>query len=182
MAVANMSTHDNHDAHDHEHSDNFITKYIFSTDHKMIAKQYLVTGAFWAIIGGGLSTLFRLQLGFPDMDMSFLKPLLGGWINDTGQLDPNFYPSLVPMHGTIMVFFVLTAGLSGTFANYLIPLQIGARDMASGFLNMLSYWFFFISGVSCLFLSSWRGGLLAVAGPFILRCLLWSKLFQVQEQ
>ncbi|HLW21290.1 MAG TPA: cbb3-type cytochrome c oxidase subunit I [Cyclobacteriaceae bacterium] len=147
MAVANMSTHDNHDAHDHEHSDNFITKYIFSTDHKMIAKQYLVTGMFWAIIGGGLSILFRLQLGFPDMDMSFLKPLLGGWINDTGQLDPNFYLALVTMHGTIMVFFVLTAGLSGTFANYLIPLQIGARDMASGFLNMLSYWFFFISGV-----------------------------------
>src|SRR5690554_1401452 len=147
MAVANMSTHDNHDAHDHEHSDNFITKYIFSTDHKMIAKQYLVTGMFWAIIGGGLSILFRLQLGFPDMDMSFLKPLLGGWINDTGQLDPNFYLALVTMHGTIMVFFVLTAGLSGTFANYLIPLQIGAREMASGFLNMLSYWFFFISGV-----------------------------------
>src|SRR5690554_2671423 len=147
MAVANMSTHDIHDAHDHEHSGNFITKYIFSTDHKMIAKQYLVTGMFWAIIGGFLSILFRLQLGFPDMDMSFLKPLLGGWINETGQLDPNFYLALVTMHGTIMVFFVLTAGLSGTFANFLILLQIGARDMASGFLNMLSYWFFFLSGV-----------------------------------
>jgi cytochrome c oxidase subunit 1 len=149
MAVANMSTHgaDTHDAHDHEHSGNFITKYIFSTDHKMIAKQYLVTGMFWAIIGGFLSILFRLQLGFPEMDMTFLKPILGGWINETGQLDPNFYLALVTMHGTIMVFFVLTAGLSGTFANFLIPLQIGARDMASGFLNMLSYWFFFLSGV-----------------------------------
>jgi cytochrome c oxidase subunit I len=51
------------------------------------------------------------------------------------------------MHGTILVFFVLTAGLSGTFSNLLIPLQIGARDMASPFLNMLSYWFFFLAGI-----------------------------------
>jgi cytochrome c oxidase subunit 1 len=148
MAVANMSTHDTHDAHDHhEHSSSFVTKYLFTTDHKMIGKQFLVTGIFWAIIGGGLSVLFRLQLGFPDMDMTFLKPMLGGWINETGQLDPNFYLALVTMHGTIMVFFVLTAGLSGTFANFLIPLQIGARDMASGFMNMLSYWLFFLAGV-----------------------------------
>jgi len=148
MAVANMSTHDTHDAHDHhEHSSSFVTKYLFTTDHKMIGKQFLVTGIFWAIIGGFLSVLFRLQLGFPDMDMTFLKPLLGGWINETGQLDPNFYLALVTMHGTIMVFFVLTAGLSGTFANFLIPLQIGARDMASGFMNMLSYWLFFLAGV-----------------------------------
>ncbi|MBD3626598.1 cbb3-type cytochrome c oxidase subunit I [Cyclobacterium sp.] len=149
MAVANVSAHDvsNHDHHDHEHKDNFITKYIFSTDHKMIAKQYLISGMFWAFIGGFLSVLFRLQLGFPDMDLSFLRPLLGGWIDASGKLDPNFYLALVTMHGTIMVFFVLTAGLSGTFSNFLIPLQIGARDMASGFMNMLSYWFFFISGV-----------------------------------
>ena len=147
MAVANMSTHDTHDAHDHGHSGGFISTYIFSTDHKMIAKQFLVSGIFWAIIGGFLSVLFRLQLGFPDMDMTFLKPMLGGWINETGQLDPNFYLALVTMHGTIMVFFVLTAGLSGTFANFLIPLQIGARDMASGFMNMLSFWFFSLSGV-----------------------------------
>lgn len=149
MAVANMSSHhaDTHDHHDHDHSQSFITKYIFSTDHKMIAKQFLVTGIFWAIIGGFLSILFRLQLGFPDMDMTFLKPLLGGWISATGQLDPGFFLALVTMHGTIMVFFVLTAGLSGTFANFLIPLQIGARDMASGFINMLSYWIFFIAGV-----------------------------------
>jgi cytochrome c oxidase subunit 1 len=60
-----------------------------------------------------------------------------------GVLDPNMYLALVTIHGTIMVFFVLTGGLSGTFANLLIPLQIGARDMASGFINMLSYWFFF---------------------------------------
>ena len=113
----------------------------------MIAKQYLVTGIFWALIGGFLSVLFRLQLGFPDLSLEFLRPLLGGWIDETGKLDPTFYLALVTMHGTIMVFFVLTAGLSGTFSNFLIPLQIGARDMASGFMNMLSYWLFFISGV-----------------------------------
>lgn len=149
MATASVAHHDTavHDHHDHEHHDNFITKYIFTTDHKMIGKQFLVTGIFWAIIGGFLSILFRLQLGFPDMNLEFLRPLLGGWIDEAGKLDPTFYLALVTMHGTIMVFFVLTAGLSGTFSNFLIPLQIGARDMASGFMNMLSYWFFFISGV-----------------------------------
>ncbi len=142
-----VQEHHEHEHHDHEHHDNFITKYIFTTDHKMIAKQFLVTGIFWAIIGGFLSTLFRLQLGFPEMNLEFLRPLLGGWIDETGKLDPTFYLALVTMHGTIMVFFVLTAGLSGTFSNFLIPLQIGARDMASGFMNLLSYWFFFLSGV-----------------------------------
>ncbi|WP_026967832.1 cytochrome c oxidase subunit I [Algoriphagus terrigena] len=149
MATASVAHHDaaHDDHHDHEHHDNFITKYIFTQDHKMIGKQFLVTGMFWALIGGFLSVLFRLQLGFPDLSLEFLRPLLGGWIDETGKLDPTFYLALVTMHGTIMVFFVLTAGLSGTFSNFLIPLQIGARDMASGFMNMLSYWFFFISGV-----------------------------------
>jgi cytochrome c oxidase subunit 1 len=133
--------------HDHEHHQSFITKYIFSTDHKMIAKQYLFTGIFWAFIGGLLSVVFRLQLGFPEMDLEWLRPFFGKWITTNGKLDPEFYLALVTMHGTIMVFFVLTAGLSGTFSNYLIPLQIGARDMASGFINMLSYWFFFASSV-----------------------------------
>jgi len=132
---------------DHDHHQSFISKYIFSTDHKTIAKQYLFTGIFWAFIGGLLSIIFRLQLGFPEMDLEWLRPVLGKWITNTGSLDPEFYLALVTMHGTIMVFFVLTAGLSGTFSNFLIPLQIGARDMASGFMNMLSYWFFFASSV-----------------------------------
>ncbi|MFD2202203.1 cytochrome c oxidase subunit I [Shivajiella indica] len=149
MATANVATHsaEAHDHHDHEHHDNFITKYIFTQDHKMIGKQFLITGIFWAIIGGLLSLVFRLQLGFPDMELEWLRPILGGWITPEGKLDPEFYLALVTMHGTIMVFFVLTAGLSGTFSNFLIPLQIGARDMASGFMNMLSYWFFFLSSV-----------------------------------
>ena len=137
--------------HAHEHHDNFITKYIFSTDHKTIAKQYLISGIFWALIGGFLSLVFRLQLGFPESQLEWLRPLMGKWITTSGKLDPEFYLALVTMHGTIMVFFVLTAGLSGTFSNYLIPLQIGARDMASGFMNMLSYWFFFVSSVVMFF-------------------------------
>ncbi|CAN5388478.1 cbb3-type cytochrome c oxidase subunit I [soil metagenome] len=155
MATADIHLHNERvehhdDFHDHEHHDNFITKYIFSTDHKMIAKQYLVTGIFWAIIGGALSIIFRLQLGFPGIQMEWLRPVLGQAVTDTGTLDAEYYLALVTMHGTIMVFFVLTAGLSGTFSNFLIPLQIGARDMASGFMNMLSYWFFFLSSVVML--------------------------------
>ena len=135
------------DMHDHHEPQSFWRTYVFSEDHKTIAKQYLITGIIWSIIGISLSVMFRLQLGFPSMKMDFLRPLLGTWIDESGKLDPDFYLALVTMHGTIMVFFVLTAGLSGTFSNFLIPLQIGARDMASGFLNMLSYWFFFLASV-----------------------------------
>lgn len=144
--VSHIADHDLEHDHDH-HEQSFIEKYIFSQDHKIIGKQFLISGIFWAIIGGGLSIIFRLQLAFPDMSLEFMRPILGGWISETGKLDPEFYLALVTMHGTIMVFFVLTAGLSGTFSNFLIPLQIGARDMASGFMNMLSYWLFFISSV-----------------------------------
>lgn len=133
--------------HDHHEPQSFWRKYVFSEDHKTIAKQYLISGILWSIIGVSLSVMFRLQLGFPDAKLAFLKPILGHWINESGKIDPNFYLALVTMHGTIMVFFVLTAGLSGTFSNFLIPLQVGARDMASGFLNMLSYWFFFTASV-----------------------------------
>jgi cytochrome c oxidase subunit 1 len=124
----------------------FIFTNIFSVDHKVIAKQYFFTGLFWAFVGGFLSLIMRVQLGFPDADLTWAKPFLGQWIVD-GRLDPEFYLSMVTIHGTIMVFFVLTSGFQGTFANYLIPIQIGARDMASGFINMLSYWIFFLSGV-----------------------------------
>lgn len=149
-----MATIDTHaaqhvhpEAHEEEehHGGNFWTKYVFSQDHKVISKQFLITGMAWALMGGIFSVIFRLQLGFPNMSLEWLRPFLGHWITDQGKLDPEFYLALVTMHGTIMVFFVLTAGLSGTFSNFLIPLQVGARDMASGFINMLSYWFFFLS-------------------------------------
>ena len=143
-----ITTHDvHHDEHHvHHHKETFITKYIFSQDHKTIGKQFLVTGIIWAIVGGLFSVLFRLQLGYPDQSFPILETVFGKWA-EGGQIKPEFYYALITMHGTVLVFFVLTAGLSGTFANILIPLQLGARDMASPFLNMLSYWFFFMASV-----------------------------------
>jgi len=134
----------------------FWSKYVFSQDHKMISRQFLITGIIWAIIGAGFSVLFRIQLGYPNESFPILEDLLGHW-GEGGHISHEFYYSLVTMHGTIMIFFVLTAGLSGTFANFLIPLQCGARDMASPMLNMLSYWFFLAASIvmfSSLFLES----------------------------
>src|SRR5690606_11385615 len=148
---------DHHDDLGH-HKETFITKYIFSQDHKMISKQYMLTGIFMGVIGILMSLLFRLQLAWPDHQFTIYEIFLGKWGQD-GVMDPSVYLALVTIHGTIMVFFVLTAGLSGTFSNLLIPLQIGARDMASGFLNMVSYWLFLIS--SLVMLSS----LFVEAGP-----------------
>ena len=129
------------------HRETFITKYIFSQDHKMIAKQFLITGMIMAVIGMLMSAIFRVQLANPGESSVLYNLLPSGWLTDSGALEPDKYLALVTMHGTILVFWVLTAGLTGTFANFLIPLQIGARDMASGFLNMLSYWFFFAATV-----------------------------------
>lgn len=103
------------------------------------------------LVGMLMSTIFRLQLGYPGESFSFLDSFMGDWVSN-GVLTPDKYLALVTIHGTIMVFFLLTAGLSGTFSNLLIPLQLGARDMASGFMNMLSYWFFFLS--SCVMIAS----------------------------
>src|SRR4026209_2461621 len=141
----------NDEHHVHHHKETFITKYVFSQDHKTIGKQFLITGMIWAIIGGLFSVLFRLQLGFPEQSFPILETFFGKWAKG-GVIQPEFYYALVTIHGTVLVFFVLTAGLSGTFANLLIPLQIGARDMASPFLNMLSFCFFFFP--SFIFFSS----------------------------
>lgn len=136
-----------HGTEGHEHKEpHFVFKYIFSQDHKMISKQFLITGIIWAVIGGLFSVFFRLQLGFPDDTFPVMERFLGDWAKG-GKLSPEFYYALITMHGTILIFFVLTAGLSGTFSNLLIPLQIGARDMASPFMNMLSYWLFFAASV-----------------------------------
>ena len=135
---------------DHHHKETFLSKYVFSMDHKMISKQFLITGIIMGVIGMAMSILFRLQLAWPDTSFPILEWLFGSkWAPD-GKLDSGFYMGLVTIHGTIMVFYVLTAGLSGTFANLLLPLQVGARDMASPFMNMLSYWFFFASSVVLL--------------------------------
>ena len=142
--------------HSH-HQESFVSKYIFSQDHKMISKQFLMTAIFMGVLAVLLSVFFRLQLGWPGESFSILETFLGKWAPG-GVLDRNAYLALVTIHGTIMVFFVLTGGLSGTFANLLIPLQIGARDMASGFLNMLSYWFFLVSSIIMVFSLFLEGG------------------------
>ena len=144
-ASVSHGVHHDDNGHGHHHQ-SFVSKYIFSMDHKTIGKQFLITGIIWAIIGGLFSVLFRLQLGFPGQSFPILETFFGSRAAG-GTIHPEFYYALVTMHGTVLVFFVLTAGLSGTFANFLIPLQIGARDMASPFINMLSYWFFFLASV-----------------------------------
>lgn len=153
-ALANITAAEEnheHDSHIH-HKQSFITKYVFSQDHKMIGRQYMITGIIMAVLGILMSVLFRIELAWPEQSHEIFRIFLGErWAPD-GVMTPDAYLGLVTIHGTIMVFFVLTAGLSGTFSNLLIPLQIGARDMASGFINMLSYWIFFIS--CCIMLSS----------------------------
>lgn len=158
-AEAHGHDHGHDHEHEHHHKETFITKYIFSIDHKMIAKQYLITGIFMGIIGIAMSLLFRMQLAWPEESFKIFNVLLGDKFAPDGVMANDIYLALVTIHGTIMVFFVLTAGLSGTFSNLLIPLQIGARDMASGFMNMISYWLFFLSAV--IMLSS----LFVEAGP-----------------
>lgn len=150
MAVVAHEAHGHHDHghHDHgHHEESFVSKYIFSQDHKMIGKQFLLTAVFMGVVAMLLSILFRIQLAWPGESSDFLSFFLGDRWAPGGVLQEDMYLGLVTIHGTIMVFFLLTGGLSGTFSNILIPLQVGARDMASGFLNMLSYWFFFLSSM-----------------------------------
>jgi cytochrome c oxidase subunit 1 len=149
-----MASHDAH-AHghhedNHHHEEHFISKYIFSQDHKMIGKQFLMTAVFMGLVAMMLSILFRIQLAWPGESSDFLSFFLGEKWAPNGVLKEDMYLGLVTIHGTIMVFFLLTGGLSGTFSNILIPLQLGARDMASGFLNMLSFWGFALSSVIML--------------------------------
>jgi cytochrome c oxidase subunit 1 len=100
---------------DHHHKETFITKYIFSQDHKMIAKQYLITGVlFMGFIGIALSLLFRLQLAWPEESFAVFDIFLGKWAPE-GVLDPNIYLALVTIHGTIMVFFCINSWTKRNF-------------------------------------------------------------------
>src|SRR5262245_13207961 len=134
-----------HPDHAHAHGGHepqaFIWKYVFSKDHKVIAVQYYVTAMVMALVAGVLAMLIRLQLAWPEKTWPGIGRVLSKGFSD-GVMNPEFYAMLFTMHGTIMVFFVLsTAPVSG-FGNLLIPLQVGARDMAFPFLNGLSYWTF----------------------------------------
>lgn len=135
---------------EHAHEPGFIRKYVFSFDHKVIGIQYIITGLLMALVGATLAMLIRLQLGWPDRVWPLLSQIFPkGYVS--GVMTPEFYLAVVTMHGTIMVFFFMLYVLVSGFGNYLVPLQIGARDMAFPFLNMLSFW---VGSISALLMIS----------------------------
>src|SRR3954469_19700811 len=149
-------------AHEAHAPQAFIWKYVFSKDHKVIGIQYYVTAMMMALIAGLLAMLIRVQLAWPEKDWSSLQKIIPAGYT-SGVMNPEFYAMLFTMHGTIMVFFLLsTAPVSG-FGNLLIPLQVGARDMAFPFLNGLSFWTFLCGCVTILF-SFFVGSGAAAAG------------------
>src|SRR5579863_3524070 len=119
----------------------FVQRYIFSTDHKVVGLQYFFLALAAVTIGIILSLLMRFHLVWPGAHL----PFVGG-----GIMTPEQYLALVTMHGTIMVFFVLTVAPQGAFGNYFLPIQIGAEDMAFPLLNMLSFWITFAALIPLL--------------------------------
>src|SRR6186713_3221586 len=146
---AAVAAHKPHDAHGHAHHDElgFWRHYVFSVDHKVIGIQYGITGLLFLFFGFSLMMLMRWQLAYPGAAL----PLIGGLFGETrmpgGVMNPDFYNELGAMHGTIMVFLGVVPLAVGGFGNFVLPLQIGAQDMAFPKLNMFSYWSFFIGGV-----------------------------------
>ena len=138
-----------HAAHAGHEELSFVRKYLFSTDHKMIGRQFLFMGLFMMIIGGLLALMVRWELAWPEEVVPFTQ-----WIPEPymyeGHMNPAFYNSLFTMHATIMIFFVVMPILVGCFGNFLIPLMIGTRDMAFPVLNMLSFWIALVSGIIML--------------------------------
>ena len=144
-------------AGEHHEEIPFIRKYIFSTDHKVIARQFLFLSLFFLVVGGLLAAMVRWQLGFPG------QPMPGGDVlPDTmapgGIILPEFYNALVTMHATFMIFFAIMPLLVGVFGNLLIPLQVGAPDMAFPRLNMASFWLAVPAGVLMLASFAVEGG------------------------
>jgi len=171
-----------HEVHRHPAPTGFIRKYIFSVDHKVIGIQYIMLALAAVVVGMLMSLLMRLNLSWPGTKWSILETLFPAGAPG-GVMNPEFYLSLVTMHGTIMVFFVLTTAPQGGFGNYFLPIQIGAEDMAFPVLNMLSFWVTFVGFIvilAAIFLSGsdstvgpiggWTGyaplsALGAIAGP-----------------
>jgi len=144
-----MSGETHEAVHRHEPPTSFIRKYIFSLDHKVIGIQYILLALAAVIVGMIMSLLMRLNLSWPGTNWPILGTLFPGGAPN-GVMNPEFYLSLVTMHGTIMVFFVLTTAPQGGFGNYFLPIQIGADDMAFPVLNMMSFWVTFIGFVVIL--------------------------------
>src|SRR5918999_2363578 len=138
-----------HEVHRHPAATGFIRKYIFSLDHKVIGIQYIILALAAVIVGMTMSVLMRLNLSWPGTSWPILETLFPVGAPG-GVMSPEFYLSLVTMHGTIMVFFVLTTAPQGGFGNYFLPIQIGAEDMAFPVLNMMSFWVTFVGFVVIL--------------------------------
>jgi cytochrome c oxidase subunit I len=131
-------------AHVHAPPEGFIRKYVFSLDHKVIGKQYYGLALIAVFVGMALSWLMRFHLVWPDAKI----PLLGTLAKTGapgGVITPEYYLSLLTMHGTLMVFFVLTNAPFAGFGNYFLPIQIGAEDMAFPRFNMMSFWTTFVA-------------------------------------
>src|SRR3989441_13212089 len=126
-----MVTHDSGGAHAHHPPTAFIWKYIFSLDHKIIGIQYILLAVLSVFVGMFLSLLMRIHLAWPNAKLPFIEG---------GVMTPEQYLALMTMHGTIMVFMVLTTAPQSGFGNYFLPIQIGAADMAFPVINMLSFW------------------------------------------
>ena len=144
-----MSGETHEAVHRHEPPKSFIRKYIFSLDHKVIGIQYILLALAAVLVGMIMSLLMRMNLSWPTTHWPILGTLFPGGAPN-GIMNPEFYLSLVTMHGTIMVFFVLTTAPQGGFGNYFLPIQIGAEDMAFPFLNMMSFWVTFVGFVVIL--------------------------------
>jgi cytochrome c oxidase subunit I len=161
-----MSAESHEVVHRHEPPKSFIRKYIFSLDHKVIGIQYITLALTAVIVGMVMSLLMRMNLSWPSHSWPLLGTLFAGGAPN-GVMNPEFYLSLVTMHGTIMVFFVLTTAPQGGFGNYFLPIQIGAEDMAFPFLNMLSFWVTlagFVVILSAIFLSGAESTLGPIGG------------------
>jgi cytochrome c oxidase subunit 1 len=154
--LANVSTtgtgaHGHAEAHVHEHHElGFWQKYVFSQDHKVIGIQYAVTGLLFLFFGFTLMMIMRWQLAYPGRPIPLIGSLLSAAQAPGGIMLPEFYNQLGAMHGTIMVFLGVVPLAVGGFGNFVMPLQIGAPDMAFPKLNMMSYWVYFVGGVTML--------------------------------
>src|SRR5438552_257729 len=158
-----VGLHDVHEAH-HEHEMSFLQKYVFSTDHKIIGIQYGITALLFLLFGFTLMTLMRWQIAYPGHAI----PVIGGILQKAlgtemltdqilengakipGVMTSDFYNALGAMHGTIMVFLAIVPLAFAAFGNLIVPLQIGAADMAFPRINMASYQAYFLGGVIML--------------------------------
>src|SRR2546425_4947112 len=158
-----MSVESHEAAHRHEPPTGFIRKYIFSLDHKVIGIQYILLALVAVLVGMIMSVLMRLKLSWPGTSWPILGSLFPAGAPG-GVMGPEFYLSLLTMHGTIMVFFVLTTAPQGGFGNYFLPIQIGADDMAFPVLNMMSFW---VTGIGFVVLLAaiFFSGSSATVGP-----------------